>query len=39
MMIERDEDQIGIASYDDIEKVMKKIEDGENPLKTFDEQN
>ena len=25
-----DEDQIG-ANYDDIEKVMKKIEDGENP--------
>ena len=25
-----DEDQIG-ANYDDIEKVMKKIEDGEEP--------
>ena len=25
-----DEDQIG-ANYDDIEKVMKKLEDGENP--------
>ena len=31
-----DEDQIG-ASYDDIEKVMKKIEDGEN-IENFDKE-